>query len=85
LIVYVLPVNYVKGIRRRSKKYGLYLLKLAASYFWIMVCVDLVGPFTIRTPSKTQSLLVLIMIDPAINTGWFEIVDQATLTLEYIV
>jgi hypothetical protein len=29
-------------------------------------------PFTIRTPAKTQSLLVLTMIDPA--TGWFEIV-----------
>jgi hypothetical protein len=37
-----------------------------------MVCVDLVGPFTIRTPAKTHSLLALIMIDPA--TGWFEIV-----------
>jgi hypothetical protein len=37
-----------------------------------MVCVDLVGPFTIRTPAKTHSLLAIIMIDPA--TGWFEIV-----------
>jgi hypothetical protein len=34
--------------------------------------VDLVGPFTIRTPAKTHSLLALTMIDPA--TGWFEIV-----------
>jgi hypothetical protein len=40
-----------------------------------MVCVDLVGPFTLRTPAKTHSLLALTMIDPA--TGWFEIV-QAT-------
>ena len=38
-----------------------------------MVCVDLVGPFTIKTPSKTHSLLALTMIDPA--TGWFEIVE----------
>jgi hypothetical protein len=38
-----------------------------------MVCVDLVGPFTIRTPAKTHSLLALTMIDPA--TGWFEIVE----------
>jgi hypothetical protein len=37
-----------------------------------MVYVDLVGPFTIRTPTKTHSLLALTMIDPA--TGWFEIV-----------
>jgi hypothetical protein len=34
--------------------------------------VDLVCPFTIRTPTKTHSLLTLTMIDPA--TGWFEIV-----------
>jgi hypothetical protein len=38
-----------------------------------MVCVDLVGPFTIRTPVKTHSLLTLTMIDLA--TGWFEIVE----------
>jgi hypothetical protein len=37
-----------------------------------MVYVDLVGPFTIRTPAKTHSLLALTMVDPA--TGWFEIV-----------
>jgi hypothetical protein len=37
-----------------------------------MVCVDLVDPFTIRTPAKTHSLFALTMIDPA--TGWFEIV-----------
>jgi hypothetical protein len=35
------------------------------SVSWIMVCVDLVGPFTIRTPAKKQSLLALTMIDPA--------------------
>jgi hypothetical protein len=36
--------------------------------------VDLEGPFTIRTPFKTHSLLALTMIDPLINTDWFEIV-----------
>jgi hypothetical protein len=43
-----------------------------------MVCMDLVGPFTIRTPTKTHSLLALKMIDPAINTGWFEIVEATS-------
>jgi hypothetical protein len=41
-------------------------------YPWVMVFVDLVGPFTIRASAKTHSLLALIMIDPA--SGWFEIV-----------
>jgi hypothetical protein len=40
---------------------------------WIMVFVDLVVPFTIRTPAKTHSLLTVTMIDPA--TGWCEIVE----------
>jgi hypothetical protein len=48
--------------------------KIAESDPWVMVCVDLVGLFTIRTPAKTHSLLALTMIDPEINTGWFEIV-----------
>jgi transposase InsO family protein len=43
-----------------------------------MVCVDLVGPFTIRTPAKTHSLLALTMIDP--STGWFEIVEATNKT-----
>jgi hypothetical protein len=56
------------------KKYGLLLHKIAESEPWIMVCVDLVGSFTIRTPAKTHSMLALTIKDPAINTGWFEIV-----------
>jgi hypothetical protein len=49
-----------------------------------MVCVDLVGPFTIRTPAKTHSLLELTMIDPAINTGWFEIVEATNKSATFI-
>jgi hypothetical protein len=52
----------------RVKKYGLLPPKVAESDPWVMICVDLVGPFTIKTPSKTHSLLALTMIDPA--TGW---------------
>jgi hypothetical protein len=55
-------------------KYGLLPPKIAESDPWVMVCVDLVGLFTIRTSAKTHSLLALTMIDPAINTGWFELV-----------
>jgi hypothetical protein len=51
-----------------------------------MVCLDLVGPFTIRTPAKTHSLLAfmlaLTMIDPA--TGWFEIVKATNNSVKSI-
>jgi hypothetical protein len=61
--------------KKERKKYGLLPPKIAESDPWVMVCVDLVGPFTIWTPAKTHSLLALTMIDPEINTGWFEIVE----------
>ncbi len=35
--------------------------------------MDLVGPFTIRTPKEKYKLLALTCIDPA--TGWFEVVE----------
>jgi hypothetical protein len=55
--------------KKEHKKYGLLPPKTPESDPWVMVCVDLVGPFTIKIPLKTQSLLALTMIDPA--TGWF--------------
>jgi hypothetical protein len=59
--------------KKERKKYGLLPPKIAESDPWVMVCVDLVCPFTIRTPAKTHSLLALTMIDPA--TSWFEIIE----------
>jgi hypothetical protein len=59
--------------KKERKKYGLLQPKIAESYPRVMVCVDLVGPFTTRTPTKTHSLLALTMIDPA--TCLFEIVE----------
>jgi hypothetical protein len=59
--------------KKERKKYGLLPPRIAESDPWVMVCVDLVGPFTIRALAKIHSLLTLTMIDPA--TGWFEIVE----------
>jgi hypothetical protein len=59
--------------KKDHKKNGLLPPKISESDLWLMVCVDLVGPFTIRTPAKTHSLLALTLIDPA--TGWFEIIE----------
>jgi Integrase zinc binding domain len=51
--------------KRERKKYGSLPPKIAEYDLWVMVCVDLVGPFTIKTPLKTHSLRALTMIDPA--------------------
>jgi hypothetical protein len=61
--------------KKERKKYGLLPPKITESDPWVMICVDLVGPFTIRTPTKTHSLLALTMTDPVIKKGWFEIVE----------
>jgi hypothetical protein len=63
------------------KKYGL-LLPKRAECDTVSLGHGLCGsggthPFTIRTPTKTHPLLALTIIDPAITTGWFEIVKAA--------
>jgi hypothetical protein len=47
--------------KKECKKYGLLSPKTAKSDPWIMVCVDLVGPFKSKTPCKRYSLLTLTM------------------------
>jgi hypothetical protein len=53
------------------RKYGLIPRKIEEYDPWVMVCVDLVASFTIRTQSKTHSLLVLTKIDPKIKHRLF--------------
>ena len=38
---------------------------------WEVVCVDLIGPYTININNKEEQLLAITICDPA--TGWFEI------------
>jgi hypothetical protein len=63
---------------QKRKKYGLLPPKIAESdtvSLGHVLCWSCgTTPFTLRTPAKTHSLIALTMIDPVINTGWFEIV-----------
>jgi hypothetical protein len=40
---------------------------------WQTLCVDLIGPYIVRTKNGTQSLHAMTMFDPA--TSWFEVVE----------
>ena len=41
---------------------------------WECLCVDLIGPYTLRAKDNTEiDFICLTMIDPA--TSWFEIVE----------
>ena len=69
--------------KKHKRKYGHLPAKIATIIPWNQVCVDLVGPYTIK--AKDGSILdfmCLTMIDPA--TGWFEIVELPIAEVSYV-
>jgi len=70
---------YVKKCRscqvnkRRTLKYGKLPTKIVITQPWECLCVDLIGPYTLRGKDGSEiDFMCLTMIDPA--TSWFEIV-----------
>ena len=60
--------------KRRNHKYGKLPAKLAITTPWEALCVDLIGPYTLKGKDKTViDFMCVTMIDPA--TSWFEIVE----------
>ena len=58
--------------KRKHKKYGHLPPKEAEAQPWDKLCIDLIGPYTIRRKGKDPLICKCVtMIDPA--TGWFEI------------
>lgn len=73
--------------KRKKKKYGHLPEKEAEAEPWERLCVDCIGPYTIkRKNKKSLTLWCVTMIDPA--TGWFEmreLPDKYASTLANIV
>ncbi len=70
--------------KKTSKKYGHLPIKEAEANPWEKLCVDMIGPYTIKNLKTKKKLRIhcVTMIDPA--TGWLEIVpvkvkDAATV------
>ena len=70
--------NHVKSCptcqrnKRKQKKYGLLPPKEAEAIPWDKLCIDLIGPYTIRRKGQKDLVCKAVtMIDPA--TGWFEV------------
>jgi hypothetical protein len=58
--------------KKQKKKYGHLPPKIAEVIPWKRVNIDIVGPYTVRTPDKKKHVWqAMTMIDPA--TGWFEV------------
>ena len=63
--------------KRCKWKYGKLPSKLAETVPWKSVCVDLIGPYTLKgKDGSVLDFMCLTMIDPA--TGWFEIIELPT-------
>ena len=57
---------------KHKLKYGHIPPKVATVDPWKQVCVDLIGPYTVKAKDGTSlDFMCLAMIDPA--TSWFEI------------
>jgi hypothetical protein len=77
--------KYVKSCRscqvnkRHSQKYGHLPTKLVITTPWKALCLDLIGPYTLKGKGGSSiDFMCLTMINPA--TSWFEIVELPTVT-----
>ncbi len=77
--------KYVKSCRscqvnkRHSQKYGYLPPKLVITTPWKALCLDLIGPYTLKGKDGSSiDFMCLTMIDPA--TSWFKIVELPTVT-----
>ncbi len=77
--------SYIKSCRscqinkRHSQKYGYVPPELGIITPWRALCVDLIGPYTLKGKDRSSTdFMCLTMIDPA--TSWFKIVELPTVT-----
>jgi hypothetical protein len=76
--------KYVKSCRscqvnkRHSQKYGHLSPKLVIKILWKALCVDMIGPYTLKGKDGSSiDFMCLTMIDSA--TSWFEMVELPTV------
>eukprot|EP00804_Cyclotella_cryptica_P012555 CCRYP_014712-RA/>CCRYP_014712-RA protein AED:0.29 eAED:0.31 QI:0/0/0/1/1/1/2/0/206 len=69
--------------KRRQCKYGKLPTKFVVSNPWEVLCVDLIGPYTLKGKDGTEiGFMCVTMIDPA--TSWFEIVELQEIELNSV-
>jgi hypothetical protein len=61
--------------KRRSRKYGHLPPKTVYTITWECLCVDLIGPYTLKGKDNSQvDFMALTMMDPA--SSWFKIAES---------
>jgi hypothetical protein len=64
--------------KKRTQKYGHLPSKFVISVPWEALCVDLVGPYTLKGKDGSSiDFIALTMIDPA--SSWFKVVELPTI------
>jgi len=65
--------------KKQSLKYGHLPSKIVLCIPWEALCVDLIGPYTLKGKDGSSiDLMALTMIDPA--SSWLEVVELPTIT-----
>lgn len=78
---YVRTCRKCQLCKKQRKQYGKLPAKVAENPEpWNRVNIDMIGPLTVQTPTKSYTLKALTMIDPA--TGWFEVKDVPDATAD---
>ena len=68
------PVNPVRSTNAKKLKYGKIPPKLVVDTPWECLCVDLIGPYTLRGNNGSEiDFMCCTMIDPA--SSWLEMVS----------
>jgi hypothetical protein len=76
---YIKSCKFCQINKRHSQKYGCVPLKLVIKALWRALCVDFIGPCTLKGKDCSSiDFMCLTMINPA--TSWFEIVELPTVT-----
>eukprot|EP00804_Cyclotella_cryptica_P008076 CCRYP_004575-RA/>CCRYP_004575-RA protein AED:0.32 eAED:0.33 QI:0/0/0/1/0/0/2/0/374 len=66
--------------KSHKHKYGKLPTKITITKAWEVLCVDLIGPYTVKGKDGTViDFMCLTMIDPA--SSWFEIVELLVITV----
>jgi hypothetical protein len=82
-------MHYLSNSKEQSKKVWTSARKDAEAMPWDRLCVNLIGPYEIKSKVKgikIKPLKAITMIDPA--TGWFEIKqfdDKKSITVANII
>jgi hypothetical protein len=64
--------------KKRTQKYGRLPPKIVISTPWEALCVNLVGPYTLKGKDCSPiDFMALTMTDPA--SSWFEVVELPTI------